>query len=52
VKAQMGHSSIQVAVDIYEHLIPGADIQWMDRLNAETTPQPNATSGATRAKIR
>jgi len=25
VKEQMGHSSIQVTVDIYGHLIPGAN---------------------------
>ena len=39
----MGHSSIQVTVDTYGHLIPGADIKWIDRLDAETTPKPNAT---------
>lgn len=26
VKEQMGHSSIQVTVDIYGHLIPGGDV--------------------------
>jgi integrase len=30
VKDQMGHSSIQVTVDRYGHLIPGADIAWVD----------------------
>jgi integrase len=40
VKEQMGHSSIQVTVDTYGHLIPGADIAWVDRLDAPTTPQP------------
>jgi len=39
----MGHSSIQITVDTYGHLIPGADISWVDRLDAKTTPQPNAT---------
>jgi integrase len=43
VKDQMGHSSIQVTVDTYGHLIPGADIAWVDRLDAKTTPQQNAT---------
>jgi len=33
VKEQMGHSSIQVTVDTYGHLIPGADISWVDRLD-------------------
>jgi hypothetical protein len=52
VKEQMRNSSIQVTVDTYGHLIPGADIAWVDRLDeaaapavAEdtTTPQPSAT---------
>ena len=43
VKDQMGHSSIQVTVDTYGHLIPGADIAWVDRLDLKTTPQQNAT---------
>ncbi len=43
VKEQMGHSSIQVTVDTYGHLIPGADIAWVDRLDSETTPRQNAT---------
>ena len=33
VKEQMGHSSIQVTVDTYGHLIPGADICYVDRLD-------------------
>ena len=43
VKEQMGHSSIQVTADVYGHLIPGANIAWVDRLDEETTQQPNAT---------
>jgi len=43
VKEQMGHSSIQITVDTYGHLVPGADIAWVDRLDRETTPQPSAT---------
>jgi hypothetical protein len=42
-KDQMGHSSIQVTMDTYGHLIPGADIAWVDRLDGKTTPQQNAT---------
>jgi integrase len=34
VKEQMGHSSIQVTVDTYGHLILGADIRCMDQLDA------------------
>ena len=32
VKEQLGHSSIQVTVDLYGHLIPGANRQAVDRL--------------------
>jgi integrase len=42
VRDQMGHSSIQITVDTYGHLIPGADIAWVDRLDAETTPHQSA----------
>jgi len=34
VKEQMGHSSIQVTVDLYGHLIPGGNKQAVDRLDA------------------
>ena len=33
VKEQMGHSSIQVTVDLYGHLIPGGNRQAIDRLD-------------------
>jgi len=39
---QMGHSSIQVTVDIYGHLIPGADVSFVDKLDAATSPQESA----------
>ena len=40
----MGHSSIKITVDIYGHLIPSADIAYMDRLeNSATSPQQSAT---------
>ena len=39
----MGHSSIQITVDTYGHLIPGADIAWVDRLDTKTSPQQTAT---------
>jgi malonate decarboxylase alpha subunit len=35
VKEQMGHSSIQVTVDTYGHLIPGANVSFVDRLDAD-----------------
>ena len=49
VKEQMGHGSIQVTVDIYGHVIPGANVSFVDRLDEaleqreKTTPQQNAT---------
>lgn len=52
VKEQMGHSSIQVTADTYGHLIPGANINWVDGLDRETSPQQNATQGATAARER
>ena len=42
VRDQMGHSSIQVTVDIYGHLIPGANISYVDKLDAMTAPQQSA----------
>jgi integrase len=46
VKDQMGHSSIQVTVDTYGHLIPGADIAWVDKLD-----DPNPQLIATQAQL-
>ena len=43
VKEQMGHSSIQITVDTYGHLILGADINWIDGLDRRTSQQQNAT---------
>jgi len=49
VREQMGHSSIQVTVDTYGHLMPGANISFVDRLDevpverAKTSPQQSAT---------
>ena len=54
VKEQMGHSSIQVTVDLYGHLIPGGNKQAVDRLDgavgkvqseaqSATQPQPTPT---------
>jgi len=49
VKEQMGHSFIQVTVDTYGHLIPCADVSYVDRLDQkspeliQSTRQPSAT---------
>ncbi len=42
VKEQLGHSSIQITVDTYGHLIPGANRGAVDRLDDAPT-QPSAT---------
>jgi hypothetical protein len=39
----MGHSSILITVDTYGHLIPGANINWVDGLDRKTTSQQTAT---------
>src|SRR6202040_238689 len=38
VRDQLGHSSISVTVDLYGHLVPSANIAWVDRLDRETSP--------------
>ena len=37
VKEQMGHSSINVTVDIYGHLVPGGNRQAVNKLDMEVT---------------
>jgi hypothetical protein len=43
VRDQLGHSSIQVTVDVYGHLIPGANRAAVDRLDAAPIRNPGAT---------
>jgi integrase len=43
VRDQLGHSSIQVTVDIYGHLVPGANRAAVDRLDAAPTRIPDAS---------
>ena len=43
VKDQMGHSSMNVTVDIYGHLIPGADISCIDQLDTPPSKSANRT---------
>jgi integrase len=48
VRDQLGHSSIQVTVDIYGHLVPGANRAAVDRLDApmkQPTGIPAASEG-------
>jgi integrase len=48
VRDQMGHSSIQVTADVYGHLLPGANVAYIDKLDAPdysaTFCDPGATS--------
>ena len=43
VRDQMGHGSIQVTVDIYGHLVPAANISFVDKLDGMSSPQQSAT---------
>jgi integrase len=49
VRDQLGHSSIQVTVDLYGHLVPSANIGFVDKLDemAETSPQKSANQTQT-----
>ena len=49
VRDQMGHSSITVTVDIYGHLIPSADIRYMDVVGATKSGSSSKTSQAKNA---
>jgi len=43
VRDQLGHSSIQLTVDTYGHLVPGANRQAVDQLDDATIRNPRAT---------
>lgn len=47
VKEQMGHSSIQVTVDCYGHLIPVGNKQALDRLDTPSTRSAFEAESAT-----
>jgi hypothetical protein len=49
VKEQLGHGSIQITVDTYGHLIPGANRAAVDRLDDDVPTQPNATQAQPQA---
>jgi integrase len=51
VRDQLGHSSIQVTVDIYGHLVPGSNRAAVDRLDTLPISIP-AASGETKARSR
>jgi integrase len=47
VKEQMGHSSIQVTVDLYGHLIPGGNKRAVDRLDGHGVHSVSVNRSAT-----
>ena len=47
VKEQMGHSSIQITVDLYGHLIPGGNKQAVDRLDTPVDKSRSEAESAT-----
>jgi integrase len=51
VRDQMGHSSIQVTADVYGHLIPGANMAFVDKLDGLTSPQQSATQPQQKPKL-
>ncbi len=51
VKEQMGHSSIQVTVDCYGHLIPGGNKQAVDRLDTPIATPVFEAESATQAQL-
>lgn len=52
VKEQMGHSSIQVTVDLYCHWIPGSNRQAVDRLDEAMDFQRGEGESATTVSTR
>ena len=47
---QLGHSSIQITADKYVHLVARRNVHFIDRLDEQTSPQPNATPAQPQAK--
>ena len=43
VRDQLGHSSIQVTVDLYGHLVPSANVGWVDGLDSAEPVEQSAT---------
>ena len=50
VKEQLGHSSIQITVDCYGHLIPGGNKQAVDRLDTPLAQSAFHAESATPAQ--
>lgn len=52
VKEQLGHGSIQITVDTYGHLIPGANRGAINHLDDDDATQPDATQAQPRRNLR
>jgi integrase len=50
VKEQLGHSSIQITVDCYGHLIPGGNKQAVDKLDTPIDESAYEAKSATPAQ--
>jgi len=50
VKDQLGHSSIQITLDQYGHLIPGGNKQTVDRLDQPVKQTPSEADPAPQAQ--
>jgi len=52
VRDQMGHSSIQITVDVYDHLVPGGNRAAVDRLDDSSAPAAHALHTAGETDLR
>ncbi len=50
VQEQLGHSSIQVTMDIYLHLFPGGNREWVARLDQAKVGEAREANSATQAQ--
>jgi integrase len=50
VRDQLGHHSIQITVDLYGHLVPGANREAVNRLDAQPLTKPAEVKTARRSK--
>jgi len=50
VRDQLGHASIQLTVDTYGHLVPGANRQAVDRLDDESEATERTPAQPTKRK--
>jgi integrase len=51
VRDQMGRSSIKITADCYGHLVPGANISWVDRLDEPSLRKTNTQESANQTQM-